>query len=87
MNLFNYQKRTIRWLVNKESETNSFECNTKNISFGDISYNSITNNLIDNKSNYLQFYGGLLTDEIGLGKTCQMICLCMINMAKKEMDK
>lgn len=82
--LYDYQKRTIKWMVDKEN-------NSENIYYS-LSYETVIGNVVfDNiKQQFgfasnrpcVNFKGGALIDEVGLGKTYQMIIASMINSAK-----
>jgi SNF2 family DNA or RNA helicase len=82
--LFNYQKRTIKWMITRENNNETVYRNKNgDILFGEVLYNS---NLLDivatNKCESLTFKGGVLNDEVGLGKTCQAIMLSLLNKPK-----
>jgi len=85
LKMFDYQKRTLNWLVNAE------KCNKKinysfndEVFFGDLVYDSVKKDFIlveDRKQ--IKFKGGLLGDEMGLGKTFEMISLSILNDSKE----
>ena len=81
LQMFPYQKKTVKWLINKEIENNNCYIRTgSNVRIGKVYYNLITQEytIIDSKHK-LVFGGGALIDEVGLGKTYQMIMLSLIN--------
>lgn len=84
VNLYDYQKRTIRWMLNREHES---ECIYYNLNdetiIGNVVYDNIRQDFIlayDRQK--LLFKGGALIDEVGLGKTYQMITLSLCNQSK-----
>jgi SNF2 family DNA or RNA helicase len=84
LKLFEYQKRTVKWLVNKELEKPQLNYSFNDeIFFGDIVYDSVKKNFIPTENRKkITWYGGLLADEVGLGKTWEMICASLMNPAK-----
>jgi SNF2 family DNA or RNA helicase len=84
LKLFDYQKRTINWLLDTEKKHKKINYSFNDeIFFGDIVYDSVKKNFIfveDRKK--IEFKGGLLGDEMGLGKTFEMITLSLLNPAK-----
>jgi hypothetical protein len=84
LNLYNYQKRTIHWLLETEKKNKKINYSFNDeVFFGDIAYDSVKKDFIfveDRKQ--LQFKGGLLGDEMGLGKTFEMITMSLLNQAK-----
>jgi SNF2 family DNA or RNA helicase len=86
LELYPYQKRTIKWLVNCEKKQNTVVFNlNEEVSIGnDIYYDVIRHgfNFADNRKK-LVFKGGALIDEVGLGKTIQITTMSLLNPAKK----
>ena len=84
LDLFNYQKQTLYWLVETENKAKKINYSFNDeIFFGDIVYDSVKKDFIqveDRKQ--IRFRGGLLADEMGLGKTFEIITLSLINSAK-----
>lgn len=79
--LFEYQKCNISWMRNKESNIVRIPFNLNehiplNNMFFDIE--NQTFNSMDDKNN-IMLYGGGLIDEVGLGKTIQIITLSLLN--------
>lgn len=84
--LFNYQKKTISWMYEKESTCANILLNYNDIIMIDDNLVDITNNTVANKNEYcIKFKGGCLIDEVGLGKTIQIICLSLINKFTKPL--
>jgi SNF2 family DNA or RNA helicase len=81
INLFDYQRRTVKWMYDKEKTTPliSYSFNDE-IYFGDYVFDIIRKDFISvkNRKN-ITFNGGLLADEVGLGKTFQTIALSLLN--------
>ena len=82
--LYNYQKQTIKWMLTREQEQKCIYYNLNDeIIIGNIVYDTIKQNFIlayDRQQ--LNFLGGSLIDEVGLGKTYQMITVSLCNQAK-----
>lgn len=83
--LFDYQKCSIGWMVNKEKSLskNIVKYNVNDeVLLGNIYYDLSTHefNLINNRKQ-LTFYGGGVIDEVGLGKTIQVTTLSLLNQA------
>jgi SNF2 family DNA or RNA helicase len=81
INMYPYQKRTVKWMLDRELEHDSIQYTIHNeILFGNISYDLIKHEFqIINNREKLTFNGGALIDEVGLGKTYQMIVLSLLN--------
>jgi len=86
VNLYKYQRCSIRWMLEKESNKRkiSFSLGDE-IEIGNVCFDlhSMTQNFYhknDRKS--LTFNGGGLIDEVGLGKTLQIIALGCLNKSK-----
>jgi SNF2 family DNA or RNA helicase len=91
MSLFPYQKRTIHWLINQEKNIDlkkSIIRTNKNseyeIKIGNIIINPIekTISTINTIRDNINFNGGALIDEVGLGKTVQMLTMSLLNKSK-----
>lgn len=81
VDLFEYQKCSIYWMLNKELNLKKINYNLNDeIIMNEIYYDNKTRqfDLIKNR-NSLTFHGGCLIDEVGLGKTLQMITLSLLN--------
>lgn len=81
INMFDYQRRTVKWMYDKEKTipTISYSFNDE-IYFGNYVCDIIRKDFIsvENRKN-IKFNGGLLADEVGLGKTFQTISLSLLN--------
>ena len=81
--LFDYQKCSIGWMVNKEKSMSQniikFNVNEE-VLLGNIYYDLTTHefNSVNNRQQ-LTFYGGGVIDEVGLGKTLQVTTLSLLN--------
>lgn len=83
LRLYNYQKRTIKWMIETELERKkiyySYKEKTDKV-VGDYIISPADNKVTKRvMTEYIQFNGGALIDEVGLGKTIQMITLAMSN--------
>lgn len=89
MQLFPYQKKSIYWMLEIEKEYKAISYNLNDvISFGDIYYDIYTQQIISSIDKIkLQFKGGSLIDEVGLGKTIQMITLSLLNPLNNNNSK
>ncbi|ARF09007.1 DEAD/SNF2-like helicase [Catovirus CTV1] len=81
INLYPYQKRSINWMLQREKDYKSISFNLNDeISLGDVLYDAFTQNfMLEDEKKKLQFKGGALIDEVGLGKTIQMTTLSLLN--------
>lgn len=81
--LYDYQRRTIRWMLETEKQKKKIHYghNYKfELEIGPFVYDIITKSLLLKEERpYVQFNGGALIDEVGLGKTIQMLTLCLLN--------
>jgi SNF2 family DNA or RNA helicase len=83
IDLFEYQKCSISWMIDKETNKKTISYNLNDeVSLGNIYYDTCTQtfNPIHNRKS-LTFYGGAVIDEVGLGKTLEVIGLCLKNPA------
>lgn len=81
INMFDYQRRTVKWMYDKEKTISSVSYSFNDeIFFGDYICDIIRKDFIpvQNRKN-IKFNGGLLADEVGLGKTFQTISLSLLN--------
>jgi SNF2 family DNA or RNA helicase len=81
--LYDYQRRTIKWMVETEKNPQKVHYGT-NYSFeleiGPLVFDIIKNVLVmKNSQEYIRFGGGALIDEVGLGKTIQTLTTCILN--------
>lgn len=83
--LYDYQKRTIKWMLDKELARESIYSDKNDVTtIKNVTYDTAKNEFImadDRKK--LVFCGGALIDEVGLGKTYQIIITSLLNQAKK----
>ena len=78
--LFDYQKDNINWMLNLESNPiRDYISGDKIIFFPDGRiYNYTKNHFVTNEERELvQFKGGLILDNVGIGKTVQLLCLAL----------
>lgn len=78
--LYEYQKKTIKWMLTKEKERKSICLNTNEVVLGDVVCDTLMKKIAwsDNREN-IEFYGGALIDEVGLGKTYQTVATSLCN--------
>jgi len=82
--LYLYQRRSIKWMLTRERNYESIYYNMNDeIQIGDILYDAVRQEFVPfaNRAK-LNFRGGALVDEVGLGKTYQMIVMSLSNQAK-----
>ena len=85
VNLFDYQRRTIKWMLEKEKSSPTIYYNFNDqIMFGKYVCDLVKKDIfkLDEQKKVI-FSGGLLCDEVGLGKTFQMLTLCLLNQSGK----
>ncbi|ARF09462.1 DEAD/SNF2-like helicase [Indivirus ILV1] len=85
VDLFEYQKCSVYWMKEKENNKKNILYNlNEEVILGNIYYDITTQqiDLISNKKK-LEFYGGGIIDEVGLGKTLQVIGLTIVNPPKQ----
>lgn len=82
-NLYPYQKRTIKWMLDREKESTEIYYNiNEGVSLGEVVYDSADQDFTSaNNRNKLVFKGGALIDEVGLGKTIQELTKDLLNPA------
>jgi SNF2 family DNA or RNA helicase len=85
--LFDYQKSTIYWMLEKETSMNSFRfCDKYHYSLGDLTID-IAERKVSHKENMyknINFYGGGLIEEMGLGKTLEIATISLLNPMIEE---
>ncbi|QKF94044.1 SNF2 helicase with zinc finger RING-type domain [Fadolivirus algeromassiliense] len=84
IDLFEYQKCSIYWMVQQEMNKKKISYNLNDeVVLGNVYYDMITHtfNLLSDKKT-LTFNGGGIIDEVGLGKTLQVIGLGLSNPAQ-----
>ena len=81
LKLFEYQKCSIYWMLQKEKNKKVISYNIHDeVYFGNVYYDSYKMNFYENSNKkQLTFHGGCIIDEVGLGKTIQMISLSLLN--------
>jgi SNF2 family DNA or RNA helicase len=84
--LYNYQKRSVNWMVEREKMINEINYNLNDeIIFGDYYYDIVRQVFCKNTDRkILEFRGGALIDEVGLGKTVQMTTVSILNQPKNN---
>jgi SNF2 family DNA or RNA helicase len=87
--LYEYQKKSIKWMLTREKEKKKICFNSGEIVLGnvicDLGLGSGTKKLVDiNSRENIVFHGGALIDEVGLGKTYQMIAMSLCNRAQNK---
>lgn len=79
-----YQKKTIKWMKDRENEPVEIYYNPNDeLLLGNIVYDSGEQNFVsavDRKK--FVFKGGALIDEVGMGKTYEMMTMSLCNLAK-----
>jgi SNF2 family DNA or RNA helicase len=88
--LFKYQKQSINWMHELEMEIqkpNGYnKCanySNNEIVFGNVYFNTLSGLLKKcEKKSMIEFNGGALIDEVGLGKTIQMLTVSIMNTPK-----
>ena len=83
--LYDYQRRTVKWMVDTENSRKKIHYGKNykyEIQIGPLVYDIISKSLVmRSEQSYVQFNGGALIDEVGLGKTLQTLTMCLINPA------
>jgi len=81
--LYEYQKRSIYWMLECEKSEKRLLFNINDeVVIGNIFFDAMKQNFtIEENRKTLQFNGGALIDEVGLGKTIQMTTLSIMNPA------
>ncbi len=85
VDLFEYQKCSVYWMKQKENDRKKILYNlNEEVILGNVYYDITTQqiDLISNKKK-LEFCGGAIIDEVGLGKTLQVIGLVIANPPKQ----
>lgn len=81
LKLYEYQKCNIKWMLDieqRKEKINKHEI----VKFGNLIHDMYTNDIYHKDEEELRFKGGCLADEVGLGKTIQMITLTLKNQPK-----
>ncbi len=84
--LYPYQIRSIKWMLDREINSQPIVINEFNkIYFGKYYYDLLHQRFTETKiANSITFKGGALIDEVGLGKTIQMLTLSLLNAPKRK---
>jgi SNF2 family DNA or RNA helicase len=84
-NLFEYQKKTISWMLQREKNLSTIQYSiNEEVQIGDVYYDIVAHSLsTESNKKTLTFNGGALIDQMGLGKTLQMTTLSLLNPPKK----
>jgi SNF2 family DNA or RNA helicase len=79
--LYNYQKRSVNWMLEREKQMREINYNLNDeIVFGDYHYDIVRQIFCKNTDRkIMNFNGGALIDEVGLGKTIQMTTVSVVN--------
>lgn len=80
LNLYEYQKCSVYWMIERENNKKIISYNLNNeVVLGDVFYdiNMRKFNMMEDKKK-LKFYGGCIIDEVGLGKTLQVVSLGLL---------
>lgn len=88
INLFDYQRDNINWMLKLESNPITEYISPDKLYFfpdGRI-YNYTQNSFINNSQRELvKFRGGIILDNVGIGKTFQLLCLAISNTCLNTM--
>lgn len=85
MRMYEYQKKTIKWMLSRELDKKKICINKREIPFGNVVYNFTSKKFLDaDNITCAEFFGGALIDEVGLGKTYQMIATSLLNRCKLD---
>ena len=80
--LFNYQKDSIRWMLELEQSQHRFISSKiclLSVKFGNIYYDLPSKKFTEDKPNIIKFHGGGVIDEVGLGKTLITSSIALLN--------
>jgi len=82
--LYDYQKKNIKWMYEYEKKNNIFYYTLNdsliiNINNNEIIIYDIVSHKFYLEYKHIEFKGGALIDEVGLGKTIQLITLSLLN--------
>lgn len=77
--LFNYQRHNVNWMLNIESDLPRYDISShKKYYFPDGRiFNYYLQTFEENIDTTVQIHGGIIMDDVGVGKTLQMITLCL----------
>jgi len=81
--LRDYQKKSIKWMYDIETSEKKLHYGINNLyelEIGELIYDPFSRKtMFKNERDFIQFKGGALIDEIGNGKTIQMLSLSLLN--------
>lgn len=81
--LYDYQRRTIRWMLDTERNPVKIHYGTHHnfeLEIGPLVFDTAKHAFLMKESQqYIEFNGGALIDEVGLGKTIQTLTTCILN--------
>jgi SNF2 family DNA or RNA helicase len=79
--LYDYQRCSVNWMIETEQNLKNISFNmNQEIKIGSVYYDMLKNKFYFEKDRKkITFYGGGLIDEVGLGKTIEMITLAINN--------
>lgn len=83
--LYKYQKCSVNWMVNVENNIKKIRYNYNDeIDLGNMYYDNCYQKLgLNSDKNCFTLYGGGIIDEVGLGKTLQIISLVLKERSKR----
>ena len=85
--LFPYQKRNIKWMIDKEMQVEKLYLSRANEIIIDklvVNYSSKKVLNIHEANAFIELSGGVLSDEVGMGKTIQMVIMSLLDKFKKN---
>lgn len=83
LQLYDYQKKSIKWMLSRENEKKNISLDKYEIVFGNVIVDILGQKIYTKENrNIVEFNGGALIDEVGLGKTYQMIIMSLCNPSK-----
>jgi SNF2 family DNA or RNA helicase len=85
LQLYEYQKKSIKWMLTRELDKKHISLNQREIVLGNIIIDMYGRKVLKNDDReILEFNGGALIDEVGLGKTYQTITMSLCNPQKNQ---
>jgi SNF2 family DNA or RNA helicase len=82
--LYHYQKCSLKWMIDIEKKQKKIKYHiNKTVNIGKVYYDFVTKKFgLKNDRASLTFNGGILADEVGLGKTLTTICAALLHPAE-----
>jgi len=79
--LYDYQKRSIYWMIEKEKNETQIQYNINDeVIIGNVHYDAMKQTFnVNSDHKKIMICGGSLNDQVGLGKTVQMTTLSLMN--------